>query len=766
MSVAVRLRTASGTREYREADLPLVLGAGPAAAVPLADPELPARAAVLGRRQGRFYLQAVPGVDVLALNNEPIVGASSWLAAGDRIAIGADRFAVETAGEVLELAAEGLEEAVTAPPLLVEEAVPVARQPAEGELLKPAEFRRAIRSLQAPPPQKPWKLKAAALVGAALLAAVAAFVFTATPVRIEVTPEPERLAVRGGWLTPALGGRFLLRPGRYTVVARLEGYALLEREFDVVAGGVEEFRFALERLPDVYAITSGALAGARVLLDGVEAGTTPLERLELAPGLRRLRVEAERHAPREIEIEVEGGGHQHALDLALAPDWGELAVSSNPAGAQVSAGGSALGETPLTAELGAGRHDIEVAMAGYKPWLGQVVIEAEGRVELPEIVLEKADGRLRVASEPAGASVLVDGDYRGLTPLELQLPPGRAQRIELRRSGFNRVTRTVTLESGADERLLVTLEALPRTAEPAPAPQVAEAGPATGQAAAPAPAPARPERIRTSQGAELVLVQPGRFTMGASRREPGRRPNENLREVELTRAFYIGTTPVTNAQFRAFDPQHQSGEAGRYGLNGERQPVVRVSWSQAAAFCNWLSEQDGLPPAYRRVGEDWQLVEPRTRGYRLPTEAEWAWAARYAGRAGEAPRYPWGAALPPPERSGNYADESGRVVLGAVIAGYQDGYPVSSPVGSFPPNRLGLFDVGGNVAEWIGDYYGVYPLSDELLVDPSGPASGRFRVIRGSSWMHHGATELRLSYRDYGDKPRPDLGFRIARDLE
>jgi formylglycine-generating enzyme required for sulfatase activity len=764
LSVAVRLRTASGTREYREDELPLVLGCAPGAAMQLADPSLPQRAAVLGRRQGRFYLQAVPGVDVLALNDEPIVSASAWLAAGDRIKIGADRFTVETAGEVLELAAEGLEEAVTAPPVLIEEAAPLARLPAEGELLKPAEFRRAIRSLQAPPPQRPWKLKAAALAGAALLVAVAAFVFTATPVRIEVTPEPERLAVRGGWLTPALGGRFLLRPGRYTVVARREGYAELVREFDVVAGGVEAFRFALERLPDVYAITSGALAGARVLLDGVEVGATPLERLELAPGLRRLRVEAERHASREIEIEVEGGGRQLALDLALAPDWGELVIASSPAGAQVSAGGSALGETPLVAELGAGRHDIEVAMAGYKPWLGQVVIEAERRVELPEIVLEQADGRLRVASEPAGAAVLVDGDYRGLTPLELQLPPGRAQRIELRRSGFNRAVRTLTLESGADERMLVTLEALPRAAEPAPAPRAADASPAAEPATA--PAPTNPERMRTSQGAELVLVQPGRFTMGASRREPGRRPNENLREVELTRAFYIGTTPVTNAQFRAFDPQHQSGEAGRYGLGGERQPVVRVSWSQAVAYCNWLSEQDGLPPAYRRVGEDWRLVEPRTHGYRLPTEAEWAWAARYAGRAAEAPRYPWGAALPPPERSGNYADESARVVLGAVIARYEDGYPVTSPVGSFAPNRLGLFDVGGNVAEWIGDPYGVYPPSDELLVDPSGPSSGRFRVIRGSSWMHHGATELRLSYRDYGDQPRPDLGFRIARDLE
>ncbi|MFU8820901.1 MAG: SUMF1/EgtB/PvdO family nonheme iron enzyme [Gammaproteobacteria bacterium] len=660
MSVAVRLRALSGTREFQESELPLVLGLG--ADVPLADPGLPPRAAVIGWRQGRFYLQALPGVEGLALNGQPVAGASSWLAPGDRIAIGADRFAVEAADAVLELAAAGLEETVTAPPVFLEPAGPAAPAPSEGEFLVPAEFRRAVPPVPALPSGRAWRLKAAAWTGGALLVAIAAFVFTATPVRIDVTPEPEDFAVRGGLFTPSLGGRFLLWPGSYTVVARLDGHAALEQEFEVDRDGPAELRFELERLPDIYAVTSGGLEGAVVLLDGVEAGATPLAGLELQPGRYRLRVQAERHQARDMELVVEGGGRDIALDVALSRDWGELVVESSP---------------------------------------GDVEIETDGRVELPAIVLERADVRVPVAAAPERVS-------------------------------------------------------------PAPEPS-----PAAVPAPAAEPAPAAPaERIRTSQGAELVLVQPGRFTMGASRREPGRRANESLREVELTRAFYIGTTPVTNAQFGAFDPQHRSGEAGRFGLNGERHPVVRVTWAQAAAYCNWLSEQDGLPPAYRKAGEDWVPVEPRTRGYRLPTEAEWAWAGRYGGRSAEAPRYPWGAALPPPDRSGNYADESARPVLGAVISGYQDGFPVTSPVGNFPANAVGLFDVGGNVAEWMADRYGVYPASGALLVDPAGPSSGPFRVIRGSSWMHHGTAELRLSYRDYGDKPRPDLGFRIARDLE
>jgi formylglycine-generating enzyme required for sulfatase activity len=599
LSVAVRVRAPSGTREFQESELPLVLG--PGADVPLADPGLPPRAAVIGRRQGRFYLQALPGVEGLALNGHAVAGASAWLAPGDRIAIGADRFAVETAGEVLELAAAGLGEAVTAPPVFIEDLAPAAPAPAEGEYLVPAEFRRAIPAVRPRPPRRAWRLKAAAWAGGALLVAVAAYVFTVTPVRIDVTPEPDRLALHGGWFAPSLGGRFLLWPGTYTVVARLEGHAALEREFEVGRDGPAELRFELEPLPDVYAVTSGGLEGAAVLLDGVEAGTTPLAGLELPPGRYRLRVEAERHQARDMELVVEGGGRDIALDVALSRDWGELVVESSPGEARVTADGVELGRTPLVAELVAGSYALEVGKAGHKPWRGEVEIEADGRMELPAIVLERADVRVPVAAAPA-------------------------------------------------------------TAKPQPPAPAAVPGPA----AEPAPA-TPPERIRTGQGAELVLVRPGRFSMGASRREPGRRANENLREVELTRAFYIGTTPVTNAQFGAFDPQHRSGEAGRFGLNGERHPVVRVTWAQAAAYCNWLSEQDGLPPAYRKAGEDWVPVEPRTRGYRLPTEAEWAWAARYGGRPAEAPRYPWGAALPPPDRSGNYADESARPVLGAVM---------------------------------------------------------------------------------------------------
>ena len=119
--------------------------------------------------------------------------------------------------------------------------------------------------------------------------------------------------------------------------------------------------------------------------------------------------------------------------------------------------------------------------------------------------------------------------------------------------------------------------------------------------------------------------------------------------------------------------------------------------------------------------------------------------------------------MPPPKKSGNYADDGARRQAFA-IPGYADGFPVSAPVGKFAPNGSGVYDLGGNVAEWCHDFYDV-PSDNirEPLKDPSGPREGRFHVVKGASWRSGSITELRLSYREYALKPRNDIGFRIVR---
>ena len=165
-------------------------------------------------------------------------------------------------------------------------------------------------------------------------------------------------------------------------------------------------------------------------------------------------------------------------------------------------------------------------------------------------------------------------------------------------------------------------------------------------------------------------------------------------------------------------------------------------------------------------GDPVRSRDPIPAGYRLPTEAEWAFSAR-AAPSQELLKYPWGKTFPPVPRSGNYADASATSLLARTLQGYSDGYTVSTKPASFDPTPQGLYDLGGNVAEWCHDFYDVYDHDPErTLTDPVGPQEGTYHVIRGSSWKDSSISELRLSYRDYGQAGRDDVGFRIARYLD
>jgi formylglycine-generating enzyme required for sulfatase activity len=247
--------------------------------------------------------------------------------------------------------------------------------------------------------------------------------------------------------------------------------------------------------------------------------------------------------------------------------------------------------------------------------------------------------------------------------------------------------------------------------------------------------------------------------MGSPRREAGRRANEAQRAVKLERRFYLALREVTNYEFRQFRQAHRSGFVLAQTLDMDRQPVVNVTWADAAEYCNWLSAKEGLAPAYKNEGGRLVPVVPATNGYRLPTEAEWEWAARGSALR----KYPWGDALPVPPGAGNFADVTAQPLVSQFLADFDDGHAATAPVGSFAPNALGFFDLGGNVAEWTHDLYTVQPATSAVAVDPAAGGAGTLRVIRGSSWRHSAVTELRLAFRDYGDGKRNDLGFRIAR---
>jgi formylglycine-generating enzyme required for sulfatase activity len=798
------IRESLGERRIPVAELPVAVGGAGSAIVIAGRPD--GAEAYLGLHEDQLFIQPVDGAEVL--HNGLRVRRSTWLHGGDVVNFGTARIRIEQRGDERILQVEdGSTGNITAPPILPADARVSGESDAESERIDVVQFRASeAASARSRITFNPARVTLAAVVLVA--AAVLWFIFTAISVSVHTNPAEADIQVRGGLLAVPLGQRLLLRPGDYQVRAEHPGYRPQELDITVTKEPNQRFELNLEKLPGRLQIETPV--AARISIDGNELGSAPGE-FELAPGKHRVAIAADRYQPFAADVEIAGAGELQSFRPELVPNWAEVSVTSEPAGAQVLVDGEARGATPLSTEVLAGNHPVELRLEGFKPWTTDVQVKAGEPLTLGPIELGLPDGRLALRSEPSGASVSVAGVYRGQTPLELELRPDLAHEVVVSKPGYEAATRQVSLGAGERRSLSVplagvfgevTVRAQPADAQvfvdgepsgavnrtlklvattheiairkqgfveykttitPRPGvPQVIETSLMT-------PAQARlastPTTIRTKADQTLKLMPTGRFTMGSPRREPGRRANEAQRAVQITRLFYISVQEVTNGQFRKFRSSHRSGLVGQHTLDLDSQPVVGVAWEDAVQFCNWLSAQEGLPPAYERKGDTFVAVNPMTKGYRLPTDAEWEWVARHSA-SGELLRYPWGDALPVSPGSGNYADANARLLVQNVIPGYDDGFAVTAPVGKFPPNPLGLYDMGGNVAEWVHDYYLVAPTSTEVEVDPMGPSEGTQHVIRGSSWKHSSVTDLRLAARDFGTTARNDVGFRIARNAE
>lgn len=763
----------------------------------------------IGLLDGVFFVQPTRESRNVRVGGEPVAGTRR-LEDGDVVALDSARLACRIRDGRLTLDIEALVTAGdTAPPDL-EELAREARTDDDEIAITPIAFRPSDASA-ARVSRKPSKAAIAVTIGFAVLGVLAWFAFTAKSVRLVFEPVPTSVDLPDTLLKLRLADRFLLRPGTHRVTAELAGYYPLDVEIDVGPSPDQSFELRLTKLPGHVELATDPEAGADVLLDGEPIGRTPFT-AEIRPGKHRLEFRAERYLAEVREIDVVGGGERQALTVPLTPSWAPVRVATEPPGATVLVDGEPAGTTPAEIEVDAGEHELELRLAGYNAWRNQITVTANQPQELPTVTLTQADGRVELVSEPAEAAVSVDGEFQGRTPLTLRLRPGRTHRITLTKPGYEPVTRELSVEADSGRRVAVELVALYGEVEVASEPPQAEVWvdgrreavtPATlrltalphrievrldGYAAqaeevTPRPGFAQtleltleplddatgsgyPRTIETSLGQALRLVPAGQFTMGTSRRDQARRSNEVLRRVKLSRAFYLGVHEVTNAEFREFMPEHDSGEFAGLSLNDDDQPVVNVTWDDAARFMNWLSIRDGLQPVYEERNGVMTPVRPLRNGYRFPTEAEWSWAARFAERE-EPLRFPWGDGVQPPDRFGNFADVAAKDVLPLTLVTYNDGFEVSAPVGSFEPDVLGIHDLGGNVAEWVQDFYEIIVDSvTEVQVDPLGPESGRFHVVRGPTWRSATETNLRLAYRDYSSDRRDDIGFRIARNLE
>jgi formylglycine-generating enzyme required for sulfatase activity len=525
--------------------------------------------------------------------------------------------------------------------------------------------------------------------------------------------------------------------------------------------------------------------------------------------------ELTRYQSWQQEVTVTGRNQSQTLDVALAPDWAQVRFTTIPPVSSATVDDEPAAITADGVDVLSGEHTLTLSAPGFLPENIALSIVAGVDKDLGTITLTPADATLTLSSQPNGASVTVDGAFTGLTPLVVPLSPNQPHLLQLSKAGFEPKTVRLSLTRGetAEQSIALTPElgtvrftleppeaeliingegmgsgsqtlALPAIAQRItiqlagyasyetsvlPRPGLAQQVNVTLLTEAAARKAAMTPTITTPLGQTLVLVDPSvesqnPFTMGASRRDPGRRANEVEHEVKLKRAFYIAATETTNAQFRQFEATHDSGLIESYSLDRDHQPVAGVSWQQAASFCNWLSLREGLAPFYREQQGIIVGFNTGSVGYRLPSEAEWAFAARVEGD--QLRRFAWGDAFPPSKAVTNVADNTSALVTGRILNGYTDQFVVSAPVSSFPPNHRGLYDMGGNVAEWVHDGYRIPSANAELSIDPLGAQRGDNYTVRGGSWALSRLSELRLTFRDYGERGRDDLGFRIARYAE
>ena len=285
-----------------------------------------------------------------------------------------------------------------------------------------------------------------------------------------------------------------------------------------------------------------------------------------------------------------------------------------------------------------------------------------------------------------------------------------------------RVSASCTSSSSTPAPALKTAPPPPRPAEPAPF----------------APSPQQraqekqsyPNFVNTLE-IPLLLVPSGSFPMGSE--DPEAAPNERPLTPTNVSAFYLSRWPVTNAQYEQFDPAHRSKRAPGAG---DRHPVVYVSQTEAARFCTWLSQQE-------------------RRKYRLPTEAEW----EYAARGTDGRKFPWGNRLDSGDRA-NFADVNKPLPWSERTI--DCGFAATSPVDSFPrgASPFGMEDMAGNVWEWCLDGFTPYPGRERT--NPRGPQGGPRQIYRGGSWKSRIAS-LRTSARASNSPAYStnDVGFRI-----
>jgi len=481
---------------------------------------------------------------------------------------------------------------------------------------------------------------------------------------------------------------------------------------------------------------------------------------ELIAGQYTIKISKEKFKDKIQKINIEAAQSYNLSITELEPEDAKLTITSNPTGSLIRIDKQYMGKTPQLITIAPNiKHEIQLSLLGYQDVNKIIKLEA-GELSEQNIDLQIIKGTVFISTIPERAQLFIDGIKQKKSSGRFDLS-GHKHRISVKAKGYKTKTKEINASSYS-KSINFKLIKIPVEIKSANRNYSKNKNKSS----------INNETYINSINQKMILIKPASFIMGSRKNEAGRASNEREHIVKLNYSYFLSEKEISNKQYRQFKTSHNSGMENGTSLNKDNQPVVNISWNEAAKYSNWLSRKEGLNTYYKEVNKQMVPVQSgKNNGYRLPFEAEWTLAAK----AKKSKKYPWTGTFPPVDMSGNFADESARPYVSNVIDDYNDQSGVSSAIGRYSKNAFGFYDLGGNVSEWCQDFYSPdFDLQRKALkgkgllttINPTGPDKGTHKVVKDSSWRDASMTELRLSYRSYSKKKAKDIGFRIARNAQ
>ena len=627
------------------------------------------------------------------------------------------------------------------------------------------------------------------------------FLFTAKAFDIEIEPveiaDDADVRVDEGWAI-SFGNSVLLFSGEAQL--RIVHAGFQDASVHVQKSSVQSvIRATLQVLGGVLGIEVEAPFAVSAAVNGTPLGR--MRHVDLEPGEHEVEVffgdgDGDLLLLESRKVLMKGQGATQIEKFNFASRAVTLQLKTQPADAEILLSSHRLGQSSYEGAVPVGSHTLLVRRAGYQDFSERLELGVRNNyVDRGTITLKPLPVPVLITTAPANASIFVDNKFVAESGKTFRLLPGRVYEGTVRKTGYLDREFELPAEPGREYTQHFNLDQEPLelrvTADPGGS--VFLNGELRGAA---------PQTLTASVGDEVTVRHPGhasrsqRVALGGSNwqwhfvlptlaedryaQSPDEVPLQGglvLRKfpalsyskflldevrpktkVEMSRPFYMSDTEVTVAAYRLFNPS----------INGApTHPVSNLTWMEAVQFCNWLSQQNDLPLFYQFGNRgELQGIDKSANGFRLPSEAEWELAASFDWKDRELLEpYEWGVADYPPRNIANIAGAEAKDSLPRTFKGYRDGHPGVAPVRSFAPNANDMYDMSGNVAEWVHDAFSAGRIPDPGA-DYLGPASGAGRMHKGSSYETADLREIHVAYRGQEPYRRATLGFRVARWLD